>query len=455
MGSRKALVRWISGQDGWKGEVLGGQNVPFKIVFVDGAKQGRPQGVTPVADVAFLCDITGETQPGIRKGVLFARPIRPVSFGWVPVGEPCMGVRRQEWQCTDMPDVSVSSCLAPPPKQEPDNNRLYNEAVRLLKRFETAYLPEVFCTFGWPDEVLLSQDDEKNVRLVWWEIGERHVPLSQLAGLCKCPRPKGVEELYVSWRDACRPWPVEFIEGSLSPLPQKRGNVRVTAGFRFRHFLNVEFKTTVIEAYDEYIAWGFLAGRLPEKERRQIQERLASLVPTPQESAREYVLAHTDQLRLSARELACWQAPGKVLFDILSRRESRGVPESEDGYRPERTYEVTAVYCRMRWYLPPNESCPSEFSDYGGHSRLFPHGTTEESAREMNSYELAERYARYQGKLRDMRTEIPFGSYVAFLEPDEQARWAAEYAQAVTCLVDKTLAEVEALRVQIVAERMR
>lgn len=451
MAVKNALVRFERTAEGdWKGYVVYGDGLPRKFVFIDGAKRGRPAGVTPDEGVLFLTEIVGETNHGERKGVLFGKPIRPAQFDWAPVPRqaPVFGVRRVHWTCTDMPDMYVRPGSAPFPEQEHPENIRYEAALDLQRRFTNGALPAVFLLFGWPDAVS-GQERHRSVELRWDGVGTRQVSAADLITgwpWNRKDRPPGVHSR--DWRDLCAPWPVEFVPGSVLFQETWDGDDAV-AGFRLRAFPEVVLSVMVASFRKSGMTLSGTASLLPEAERVRILERARARIPDPVALAQSEIAQCAERAWRTADYLARLEVSGEMRLVSRWTTWTTSWGESEDEMRPAGSEDHQGNRSFAEWHVPGDDteaalSVMLGRSDAGAASPEQWLESQRERQREQLSRELS--YLAYCQ---------PPASMTAGLSDEERAQWLASYEAASRSAAESARTSVRAHLAARIAQRQR
>jgi len=190
------------------------------------------------------------------------------------------------------------------------------------------------------------------VKLVWEGIGERLEDATSLAkGWADWSCPKDLDESV--WQEAVAPWPIEFVPGSLSALPEKRDG-SVQGRFRFVEFTEAGFEATVLNVGQQSAWWNErFFSVLPDGEQTRIRTYLRHMVPNAAEAAREgFEYWYERPLLEAVRKLAALEEPGMVRFTVETVRETIYYGESPDERRPGGSYEGRNTYAFLYWYLP-------------------------------------------------------------------------------------------------------
>lgn len=435
--NKVVLVRWdrLSENKGWRGEVVSG-DVPRKIVFIDGAKWGRPLGVEPKEGEVFLSKITGELFPDERRGVLFAHPLRLARMGWVPTEEKIKNARLHKWACIEkgFEGRSLQSNLQKP-TTEPKENDLFRELQMkklMIQKSHTAYgasLPELIVACGKPDKLKVYAC---NVVFEWIDLGEARVNIETLIkGLNSLPCPSGVDPVF--WQKITAPWPIEFIsltkeieDGLDGPTLRAKGH------FRFRDFPELKFRSQVYSMWDQMIYKDdFFFSFLPKDLQEEIDADLRKKVPDPAEGARKY-FGDVDDLMESARNLALFRLAEKSISQ-KAIHESVWIRESPDGYR-------RGGYSDKKWvtYTTLFWSIEGKYIDRFS----FKGAITLEEAIRLQEQSLLEDY-KFKSKLTmGDRILHPYADYVAAEKKEE---WVRVYFAELKKLKEDALKMAESI----------
>ena len=429
-----ALILWTNGNDGWKGTIQAG-DVPKKIVFVDRANRGNPKGIELEENRLFLVEITGETKPGERKGVLFVRPIRPARFGWIAVGEPISGFRRHEWRCVEE-GFEDWSHLGGTPTNEPEENRQYREVKDRREVFQGPDPWKVFALFGMPDRTESSKHN--TVRFFWNGVGDRCMdPNRLLYGGVGLDEPKLPGEKRLSWEEATRAWEAEYVPGTLSKVPEgwnPVNEISITGTFRLCRFPEVTFSPEVLSGRGSWISCPDKLWELvPAAEQREIAERMRRSIPSPEQAAEE-TFSVTEPVRKlfeAEKERASFEAPGEIGMETVSSRQWVSYPESDDGFRSGGCYETWVTRRVISWGLSGEERQKLFFSQEVSEEGML------QGAREI--LEQASEYARKE--IRELARNNPYRGCLKFVPESDREKWESAYGKACERIIEKILRE--------------
>lgn len=431
-----ALVLWENGDRGWKGAIQAG-DVSHKIVFIDGANRGNPKGVEPEENRLFLVEITGETKPSERKGVLFAKPIRPARFEWIPVGESISGFRRHEWRCVEEGFENFSH-FGGMPIDEPEENRKYLAAKECLEVFGGQDYWKVFALFGLPDRA--ESAEYNTIRFFWNGIGDRRMdPNRLLYGAVGMSEPKLPGEKRLSWEEAIRPWEARYVPCSVSPVPEHWApgsgySLLVSGKFCFLRFPKVTFSLEVLSGRGSNISRSEKVWRLiPESDRKEITERIIRAIPFPEDAAEE-VFFESDPVRKlleAERDRASFEVSGEIGMETVASLERISYPESDDGYRSAGSYETRVTRRVFSWGLSGEEK----------RKLLFPWDASEEAILQGAREILAQACEYARKAVRDLARNNPYYGCLKFLSDSDREEWEGAYGHACERIIARILRE--------------
>lgn len=312
-------------------------------------------------------------------------------------------------------------------------------------------LAEIFCEYGWPDEVRSTSDGER-VRIIWEGVGERTEYAQDLVNGLRgtLPDPK---EKKVSIRDARRAWKTELISFPYEELPlNSEGERSVKGRFRFTHWPQVEFDLEVlVVGRGEVTLWSNMNSLLPADCLERIKKNLAALTQEPEVEAEKHLDYYRCRLLEAALALAHWQEPGEVSWEMIAQEEGRSFSASADGYRSAGSFSVVVKYNCLKWYVPTMEGRPS--GTRHKQSRLFETDVTEEEARSEVACELQSEYAAARKQLMAYIGREEFPDSIKFLDEEKRNEWEKKFLFSVKGLVEESIADADATRLETVRKR--
>lgn len=449
MHSNRALVSFVWDEQ-WRGQLLAGE-FPNKMVVIDRSfREHPPQGVPPPCDnVPYIVEIVRDSQPGSRHGVLFARPLQVATFGWMPIGEPVMGVRCHEWRCLEFPDARTPKACSP--TQEPKENERFRQVRALHELFVQANSYELLALFGEPDTI--QPADRHQVVLTWNDVGSRTFPLTDLIyGYRNTHRHAKIPVPSSLWAEVSQKWSIGYRGGLF--LIDVGGVQKVRANFAFDRFPQVEFEFDVfaLDTRKRLAQWMVHKETLTSAVRASVFDLLAPFLPTPEEQVEAIQTTYLTRCKAHADALARFTVPGQLTWTQGSQlRNVFASPKFMGERGPSewtgRNEHVTVMH--LAWGLVPEETSPGQ----NGCMATFGATVSREEAMASVGTQLRNVYA---SQLEDVRVQVDpvtYGYLEAVMSADEYREWFARYTELAEQLLRCLQVEVEDYLRQRIAER--